>query len=159
MITFGAPDVRFVAVDFQVDSLSERLHATGFDPSQPAFVSWLGVTQYLTDHAIEATLDVIASFSVGTELAIEYLLPAVLRDEAGQALADFFMPRAATFGEPWVTFLTPAQLAGLLVERGMVVLDDVGRTDQIEAVLWERSDGLRPHELGRITRAVLTNER
>lgn len=73
-------------------------------------------------------------------------------------IADFFMPRAATFGEPWVTFLTPAQLAELLVARGMVVLDDVGRRDQIDPVLWERSDGLHPHELGRITRAVMTNE-
>ena len=58
-----ADDVRFVTVEFQVDSLSDRLRTMGFDPYQPAFVSWLGVTQYLTNHAIEATLDVIAGFN------------------------------------------------------------------------------------------------
>jgi methyltransferase (TIGR00027 family) len=153
-----ANQVRFVAVDFRLDSLSKLLLGMRFDPSRPAFVSWLGVTQYLTDEAIAVTLDVIGGFCSGTELAMEYLLPAEMRDEAGQALADFFMPQAAAFGEPWLTFLTPVDVSGLLAARGIAVLDDVGRSDQIDPLLWERSDGLRPHELGRMTRAVIATD-
>lgn len=147
--------VRFVPVDFRVDSLSARLDDVGFDRSRSAFVSWLGVSQYLTDDAIGATLDVISGFARGTELVMEYLLPAERRDEAGRALAEFFMPRAAAFGEPWVTFLTPTDIVERLAAGGMVVVDDVGRRDQIDPVLWERSDALHPHELGRLARAVV----
>ena len=68
-----ADRVRFVAVDFGVYSLSERLVDMGFDSSQPAFISWLGVTQYLTEEAIRATLDVIGGLCAGTELVMEYL--------------------------------------------------------------------------------------
>jgi methyltransferase (TIGR00027 family) len=150
------PDqVRFVAVDLAVDSLAQRLLDTGFDPSRPAFVSWLGVTQYLTEAAIGATLDVIAGFCPGTQLVIEYLVPTGIRDEAGEALADFFMPRAASVAEPWLTFLAPADVAGLLAARDMAVVDDVGRREQIDPQLWTRSDQLRPHKLGRVARAVV----
>jgi len=147
--------LKFVAVDFRVDSLSDRLIETGFDPSRQAFVAWLGVTQYLTEQAIDATLEVISGFCEGTELVIEYLVPVEMRDAAGQALADFFMPRAAAFGEPWLTFLTPAEIAGMLAARSMVVLEDVGRREQIEPGLWARPDALRPHELGRLARAFV----
>jgi methyltransferase (TIGR00027 family) len=148
-------EVRFVPVDFSIDSLSERLSGMGFDRSRPAFVTWLGVSQYLTAEAIATTLEDIGGFCSGTELVMEYLLPGELRDVAGQALADFFMPRAAASGEPWLTFITQADVSGLLAARGMVVIDDVGRRDQINASLWERSDGLRPHELGRVVRAAV----
>jgi O-methyltransferase involved in polyketide biosynthesis len=35
----------------------------GFEPTRPAFVSWLGVTQYLTDDAIRVTLRTIGDFA------------------------------------------------------------------------------------------------
>jgi methyltransferase (TIGR00027 family) len=150
-----ADQVRFVGVDFGRDSLAERLLETGFDGSRPAFVSWLGVTQYLTADAIDETLEAIGGLCAGTELVMEYLVPVEMRDQAGQALADYFAPRAAAFDEPWLTFLTPADVAGLVVARGMVISDDVGRRDQIDPGLWRRSDALRPHELGRVARAVV----
>lgn len=150
--------VRFVAADLGVHSLSQRLIDMGFDPSHPAFISWLGVTQYLTAEAIRATLDVIGGLCAGTELVMEYLVPAQMRDGAGRALADFFMPRAAAAGEPWLTFLTPADAVGLLSARGMVVSADVDRREQIDPSLWERSDELRPHQLGRIIRATVATD-
>jgi methyltransferase (TIGR00027 family) len=151
--------VRFVAVDFNVDPLSDRLLDAGFDRSRPAFVSWLGVTQYLTEDAIGVTLEEIGGLCAGTELLMEYVVPVELRDGPGRALADYFMPRAAACGEPWLTFLTPADVAGLLAARHMEVLEDVGRSDQIDHWLWKRSDRLRSHQLGRISRAVVTGPR
>jgi hypothetical protein len=80
-----------------------------------------------------------------------------MRDASGRALADFFMPRTAAFGEPWLTFFTPTGIGELLAARGLVVTEDVGRRDQVDPSLWERSDGLRPHELGRLALAVVAN--
>jgi methyltransferase (TIGR00027 family) len=154
--TIAVPSgVTFVAVDFRVDSLRDRLIGMGFDRSQPAFVSWLGVTQYLTREAIGTTLDVIGGLARGTELVMEYLLPGEMRDAPGEALAKFFIPRAAASGESWLTFFSPTGIGELLTARGLVVAEDVGRRDQIDPLLWERSDALRPHELGRLVRAVV----
>ena len=60
-------------------SREDRLVGSGFDPFRPAFLSWLGVTQYLTTDAIRATLDVMGGSAAGTQLVMEYLV----RDEGG----------------------------------------------------------------------------
>jgi methyltransferase (TIGR00027 family) len=151
--------VDLVAVDLATESLEERLVGSGFDPARPAFLSWLGVTQYLTPEAIGATLDVIAGFAAGTELVMEYLVPAELRDRAGQELADYFMPRAAASAEPWLTFLSPGQAADALAARSLVAVDDVDRKNQVPSRIWHRSDQLRPHELGRLVHATAGGSR
>jgi len=87
---------------------------------------------------------------------MEYVVPAGLRDDDGQALADFFVPRAAALGEPWLTFLSPADVARMLGARGIVMIEDLGRREQVDASLWRRTDALRPHELGRVAHAVVT---
>jgi hypothetical protein len=65
------------------------------------------------------------------------------------------MPRAVALGEPWVTFFTPDEMAELLRPHNLMVVEDVGRRDQVDHSLWRRSDGLHPHELGRLARAVV----
>jgi len=87
------PDhVRFVAMDFERDSLASRLRQAGCDPARPAVVSWLGVTMYLTQTAISRTLAEIGGFAPGTQLITDYLLPAVLRDETGNTYVGLVAP-------------------------------------------------------------------
>jgi len=50
------PTLTWVPVDFETGELIAALTAAGLDPAAPAFVSWLGVTMYLTAEAIGATL-------------------------------------------------------------------------------------------------------
>ena len=42
----------------------------------------------------------------------------------------------------------------VLATHDLVVSEDVSRREQIDASLWEPSDGLRPHGLGRLAQAV-----
>ena len=63
------PDnLTFVPVDFTKDSLTDRLIASGFDPSVKSFFSWLGVTYYLyisrskTMHSTDYSGDGLAVF-------------------------------------------------------------------------------------------------
>ena len=51
------PWLILVPVDFERDDVGERLVATGFQQNSPAFFTWLGVVPYLTQHAIDRTLD------------------------------------------------------------------------------------------------------
>jgi methyltransferase (TIGR00027 family) len=147
------PTVTYVPLDLETDSLADSLVAAGFDPSQPAIVSWLGVTVYLTRAAIGDTLATLGRFAPGTEVIVDYLVPAELRDAAGQAYVDLVMPVAAQGGEPWLTFLAPGDIATMLHESGYTVVEHVRQRDMIDASLWDRRDCLRPTELAVITRA------
>ncbi len=73
--------VVFTAVDFEAQSFSDALAASGFALDQPAVVSWIGVTMYLVREAIDATLDTIARFAPATRAVLSYDQPADVLDE------------------------------------------------------------------------------
>jgi methyltransferase (TIGR00027 family) len=147
--------VRFVPVDFTVDSLAQQLCEQGFDRSRPVIVSWLGVTQYLSVEAIRSTLLALGSLGPPVELVMTYVLPDELRDQStDKPWAEFFMPGAAAVGEPWITFFTPEDIDRLIEQAGMTIIENVGGKDSIEPSLWQRSDALVPHELPRLVWAT-----
>jgi methyltransferase (TIGR00027 family) len=147
--------VVFVAVDFAHDALWERLLESGFDPARPAFVAWLGVTVYLTPEAVEATLRTVARFAPGSEIIVGYAVPRSMQDAAGQAHADVVMAVAASYGEPWQTFYTPAEMAALLTSCGFEVVEQPDGAGLVDAALWDRTDGLAPLGLSGHARACV----
>ncbi|MFB8008817.1 class I SAM-dependent methyltransferase [Nocardia sp. NPDC056000] len=146
---------QFVGVDFERDDLAAELAAHGFNPEMPALVSWLGVSMYLTESAIAATLAVLRGFAPGTELVMEYALPAELRDESGTAYAEFALPAAAEQGEPWLSYYSPEALSELLGKHGFAVAEHVSQRDAVDPGLWRRTDSLHPADLCRLVRAVV----
>jgi methyltransferase (TIGR00027 family) len=123
--------VRSVPVDLEREELLPALAGHGFDPARPAFVLWLGVLPYLTLAAVEATLRAVASVP-GAQLVFDYGEPVGVRGgedaEAHRERAD----RVAALGEPWLTFLTPAELVAVLGRNGLRLLEDV------DAAAWIR---------------------
>jgi methyltransferase (TIGR00027 family) len=147
--------MEFVPVDFAVDSLRDRLASSGFDFAAPAFVSWLGVTIYLDPEAIERTVSVLGGFAPGSEIVVDYMLPAGRRDAAGQAYAELIAPVSAEWGEPWLSPITPEDMAALLRRHGFGTIRDVCQRDMVPAAAWNRTDSLRPADLSRIAHAVV----
>ncbi|WP_329428988.1 SAM-dependent methyltransferase [Streptosporangium sp. NBC_01495] len=146
----------FVPIDFEQEStrsLTDHLVLAGFDRSRPALVSWLGVTMYLTREAIGQTLAAVSGFAPGTEIVVEYLLPAESRDEAGQSYAELVMAATAEQGEPWQTFLSFEQMDDLLLEHRLQPVEYVRQRETIDPAGWERTDSLRPFELSVLARA------
>ena len=145
----------FVPVDFTRDSLGEALGRAGFDAAKPAFVSWLGVTMYLDVDAVEATVSVLGGFATGSEIVLDYMLPAGLRDAAGRTYADLIGQAAAERGEPWRSDFAPEAMAALLARHGFGSARDLAQRDMVPAAAWDRSDALRPAELSHIAHAVI----
>lgn len=147
--------VTHVPVDFGADPLLKPLLAGGLDPTRPSVVSWLGVSMYLTRDAIGHTLDELANLAPGTQLVLDYLLPAELRDAAGQTYVDLVGPTTAERGEPWLSFFTPTDLSELLTARGFDDVRGVGQREALPANLWQRNDALRPAALSMIAQATV----
>ncbi len=64
---------RAVTVDFQREDLGARLDAGGFPAGRPTFVTWEGVTMYLTREAVKATLETVrARVAAGSLLALDF---------------------------------------------------------------------------------------
>ena len=144
-------NVVFVPVDLDDGrpdgSLAGRLARSGFDVTRPAFVSWLGVTVYLTEAAIGQTFAELGGFAPGSQVIADYMLPAHLRDDDGSTYVDLVAPVAAERGEPWLTFLSPEQMSALLAEHGLTPLRHLAQGDVGDAATWQRSDSLHPIRL------------
>jgi methyltransferase (TIGR00027 family) len=152
----AVPDgLAFAPVDFESDDLMDALRKAGFDPGKPALVTWLGVTMYLTHEAIAATLAAVGRMAPGSELVMEYAVPAALRDDRGNAYARLLLPAAAERGEPWLSLFTPEELSGLLEQQGLEAVEHLRQADCLVPELWRRSDALRPGDLCRLVRATV----
>jgi methyltransferase (TIGR00027 family) len=151
----GGKGATFVPADFGRDSLRGELERAGFDFAVPAFVGWLGVTMYLERGAIEQTLAVVGGFAPGSEIVVDYMLPAGLRDAAGDLYAEQIGQAPAERGEPWRSLLAPDDMTALLRGHGFGAVRHVRQRDMVPAAAWDRADALRPAELSRIAHARL----
>lgn len=60
----------YVPCDFEREDFGDRLLSAGFDPGVPAVFIWEGVTYYLSEAAVRATLGRIASLSEPSSVVI-----------------------------------------------------------------------------------------
>ena len=138
-----APEsARFVAVDFEKDSLRGRLKAAGFDERVPTVTAWLGVVPYLTTEGFRATMRLLARFTAGSEVVFDYSQPREVLPPVEQLMHDSLSARVALAGEPFQLFFTPAQLAEELEWLGMRVVEDLDSTAMTARYLAGRKDGL-----------------
>jgi methyltransferase (TIGR00027 family) len=112
-------NVVFAGVDFENESLDGGLIRNGIRNDEPTFFSWLGVTMYLTEPAIDATLKCMASYPAGSEAVITFRQPPSVQSSASSQLAD----RVSEAGEPFVSHFTPEKFRGKLIEAGFVKVE------------------------------------
>jgi methyltransferase (TIGR00027 family) len=126
----------FAGVDFERESFSERLMATGFDPSQRSFVFWLGVTMYLTSEAVDATLAAVARWHGGGEIVFDYAEPSSAdMSEGARAAREALARRVAAIGEPLIGLIEPSWLHARLSDLGYTKVEDLSGFDLAERFL------------------------
>ncbi len=136
-------DLTFVPVDFETQTLMEELSDADFDPNQPTFFSWLGVTPYLTTEAVMATLSLVASLAVGSEIVFDYLIPPSLLSSKQRSIFDELSQRVSAAGEPWQAFFDPVSLKRNLQAMGFSNIKDKGPQKINAKYFNNRKDGLR----------------
>ena len=137
------PRVDFVPVDFERDELGGALRRAEFRADQPACISWMGVTMYLTDDAVLRTLGAVAALAPGTCLCFDYRVPASMLDAAGRLAHELIEARAASVGEPWRSAFDPAQLERQLLDMGFGSAQTASANELNERYFARRNDGLR----------------
>ena len=143
----------FVPIDFEEASLLDTLQEMGFRREGPAFFSLLGVAQYLTNEAIERTLMQIASAASGSEIVMNYLVPAGLADDEGKQVLHLLESLTAARGEPVHTYFTPEVLAQRMKVLGFAQVWDLGADEVNARYLTGRTDGLRISSLVHLVKA------
>jgi O-methyltransferase involved in polyketide biosynthesis len=137
----------WTAVDFERDSLAERLALAGHDAGVKTAWVWEGVVMYLADEAVRSTLRALqARSAAGSVLVLHYHEPSATRLRRGlRAVAMSWL------GEPQIGTRARAAMRALVEDAGLVVAEDVGTAEQaaqIGAVAPE-------NDLGRVSRILV----
>src|SRR6185437_6505354 len=69
-------------VDFERESLHDALERQGMDGDERVFFSWLGVTMYLRESAVDDVLRTVATCAPGTEIVFTFAQPPDRRETA-----------------------------------------------------------------------------
>ncbi|MDA8141437.1 MAG: class I SAM-dependent methyltransferase [Desulfobacteraceae bacterium] len=141
------PDnVFFAALDFESQSLEQGLSRHGIEAKDPVFFSWLGVTMYLAEPAIDATLNCMARGPRGSEAVITFRQPVPWRSRLAE--------RVDELGEPFVSLFTPEQFNDKLLQAGFDRVEFLTQ-DLAARYLLARPDSLPPPKLASIASALL----
>jgi methyltransferase (TIGR00027 family) len=143
-----------VPVDFEREALRHGLARGGVDLAAPVFFSWLGVTMYLSEDAVDAVFRTVAALPPGSEIAFTFAPPdrdPPSADPDRPALAE----RAAAVGEPWLTFFEPAVLREELRGFGFSRVDFLTPAHSEARYFAGRTDGLLAPRRTSIASAVV----
>jgi len=143
------PNVRFADVDFERETLAHGLARCGVDTAKRTFFSWLGVTQYLTRDAIEATLRTVLSFPKGSAVVYTFVQPN--SDPGAAKLAE----GSASVGEPWISYFTPEETGAMLRSLGFSDATFLSREEAERRYFANRTDGFEaPDRVSIVTARV-----
>jgi methyltransferase (TIGR00027 family) len=137
------PSLAFVPVDFERDDLGGALREAGFRADQPACVSWMGVTMYLTADAALRTIGTVAGFAAGSCLCFDYRIPAAMLNPIERVISEVLGQQIAALGEPWLSTFDPAQLQSQLLELGFSSARSATPDELNLRYFARRKDGLR----------------
>jgi methyltransferase (TIGR00027 family) len=122
------PHVVYVSHDFEEGPFRPALQRAGFDTSQPVFVLWLGVTPYLSEDSVYASLGEIGSWADGTAVVFDYANdPRNTKDPELRTLQDSLAAAVSASGEPFRSYLDTQSLHAKAISLGFGDIEDLGR--------------------------------
>jgi methyltransferase (TIGR00027 family) len=127
--------------------------ASGFDVALRTFFIWEGVTNYLTEEAVDTTLRYIAKAGPGSWLIFTYVHRGVLDNSEEFDGTTNTMRLLQKQDEPWTFGLYPTELRTYLQARGFTLVEDTGSVQYRTRYLGARGRHLKGYEFYRIALA------
>jgi methyltransferase (TIGR00027 family) len=144
------PHVRYVPADFGAGPLHETMAAAGYDPRRRTLFIWEGVTNYLTEPAVDGTLRWCADAAAGSQVLFTYVHRLVLENpQAFWGTTKLFATLGAA-GERWTFGFDPAALPDFLERRGLVLAEDLGAADYRARYFGAAAARMRGYEFYRL---------
>jgi methyltransferase (TIGR00027 family) len=145
----GAPaSVHLVPVDFERDDLMSTLTANGYRADARTFFIWEGVTQYLTEDAVRATLVALRDAPAGSRLAFTYVRRAFI-EGTNMYDAAILYKRFRQRQQVWRFGLDPDEVSDFIAEYGWQLVEQAGPDYFLRHYIRPTGRSLAPSELER----------
>jgi methyltransferase (TIGR00027 family) len=142
--------VRYIPCDFNQGQLASAMSASTYRPDVATVILWEGVTNYLTEEAVDETLRWCAGASVGSLLIFTYIHRDILTDPAKFQGSGQLLATLSKVGENLTFGIDPDQLGTFLADRGLSLERDLGAAEYRALYFGDGAAQMRGHEFYRI---------
>jgi methyltransferase (TIGR00027 family) len=125
MLKHQPAHVVFVGADLNARPVGDVLRGAGLDVSRGCLFLWEGVTNYLTESAVDATLRYVGTVASSSRILFTYIDRDVLRPDSTFHGIDAVRALLRSIDEPWTFGFDPTQLPHYLNERGLRLVSDI----------------------------------
>ena len=124
----------FVSCDFITQDWLEQLDSSGFNRSYPTIIVWEGVTMYLPETVIRATLAKVVEMEKGSCIGFDYLNTTLVGNIAVQK-------QMKQVGEPLLFGLSKNEAEELIASEQLYMLDHLRFEELVERYVPKHYDG------------------
>jgi len=135
------PNLIFVSIDFDRESLSQKLDAAGFRKGDKTLFVLEGVIMYLEPASVDETFQVIENCAgAGSRVVFDSVRASVLRNERSLYGEKGIVRFVARSDEQWRFGLDPAEIALFAARHGFTVYDQKC-AEELEETYFRDQDG------------------
>jgi methyltransferase (TIGR00027 family) len=149
------PNVTFISSDFNLKELGPAMAASGYRSGVPTIFLWEGVTNYLSEAAVDTTLRWTAEAASRSTLLFTYIHSDALTHPEKFVGANRLHATLRKVGEQLTFGMDPAEMCGFLAERGLDRQWDLGAADYRQRYFGDRARSMVGHEFYRTALAVV----
>ena len=134
-------------IDFDRESISQRLDQTGFRGDEKTLFILEGILMYLQPESVDQTFQILRELSSqGSELVFDYIYASVLRQENVHYAEKGIAKLMARVGEQWHFGIEEGEILNFIEQYGFDLLDHRTAGD-LEEMYFKDQDN---HFVGRI---------
>jgi methyltransferase (TIGR00027 family) len=148
-------NLRFAAVNFESESVTDGLRRAGYDFTQPAFFSCLGVLVYLEEAAVKELFEFVGAMPRGSEFVFTFSQPDSALDARELEIRAKINSAVNEMGEPWRSYFDPQRLCEMLLDAGFSEVTFLTPSVAEGKYFRGRTDALRAPRRVRLGRAVV----
>jgi methyltransferase (TIGR00027 family) len=122
-------NVTYCQIDFNKQSLEQLAEENKFNLLTRTSILWEGVTNYLTEDAIDKTFAFISKFPSGSFAIFTYVHKQILDNPGLFFGGEKLLQDLENLEERWTFGFLPGELANYLSKFGLTLLEDLGATE------------------------------
>ena len=124
------PNITFISIDFNKESLEDKLAEFGFKANKKSLFILEGLTMYLDPEAIDNTFNVINQFAgTGSEVVFDYVYSSVLREENLYYGESEVLNQVKNANEPWSFGIEKGELKSFLKDKNLKLIQSLNSED------------------------------
>ena len=147
------PNVRYLQIDFNSQSLAALLDAERIDFTLPTTILWEGVTNYLSAEAMDNSFALLGRFAKNSAVIFTYVHKEVLANPSAFFGAQKLLDDLDEIEERWTFGFYPDELPAYLLRYGFRLEEDTGAAEYRRQYLAGREYLFRGYEFYRVALA------